>query len=952
MIVHRFGVVCRFAITLITVILLHSGIAFSQDRLLIEHYNNGQQATNEYREYEHLLEMVRERGRIQVIVRLDVQFTAEGLLDPSEVVEQRGNIRSVQESLFSAMIDMNITAVKQYRYVPYIAMEIDEKSLLYLIESPYVIEIIEDRHEAPDVFDTIGIIGGTAAWSGGYTGDGYVVVILDTGVDLDHPFFEGRIVNEACFSTNSPAQDIESLCPNGEDEDFGEGAGDKCDLPISSCEHGTHVAGIAAGKGTDFSGVAHDADIITIQVFRQFNDPAVCAPADPPCVRTSASDQISAFEWIYDIRNDYNIVSFNMSFSGGQHFSPCDNDPRKPAIDNLRSVNIAAIGSSGNQAYTNALRAPACISTVISVGSTTKTDEVSSFSNSAHFLDLLAPGSLVYSAIPDGGFSTKSGTSMAAPHVSGAWAVVRQHNPEASVTDVLELLSGNGIPILDTRNNITKPRIYIGPAVGMSPDLALSPASFSESMDENEISTHTLTISNTGTAELEFNISWMDEAVMTSSAQSHHRTTSRNSGIIYQTDDRLPAEPADDINGTTDRKSELTVSGDIIPPTDRVRQRFDMYEILFDNGPLVNSPGTGPGGADESVLQNSSLGMSTLGFNISPGFRIADDFEVTDPEGWTIHGFAVYAYQTDSPLPPVSTIAAVNYRLWDGPPGEPGSNLLFGDITRNRLFDSEWADIFRVSETAKNQRRPVMKNTLAAGLHLMPGTYWLDWQVLGSIASGPWGPPVTIDGETTTGDALHYIPGDNEWNPRLDSGTLTPQGMPLLALGTIGEDWLNISAFTGTVLPGGSHELEITFNSTGLSDGFYFAEILVQSTDQYKPEVIVPVELTVGVPARVDGSGDVPDSYSLMQNYPNPFNPSTAIRYGLPERSSVKLEIYNTLGQRVATLVNAELEAGYHDVEWQSGNIASGMYFYRLEALSAENPSNRFIEVKSMVLLK
>lgn len=105
--------------------------------------------------------------------------------------------------------------------------------------------------------------------------------------------------------------------------------------------------------------------------------------------------------------------------------------------------------------------------------------------------------------------------------------------------------------------------------------------------------------------------------------------------------------------------------------------------------------------------------------------------------------------------------------------------------------------------------------------------------------------------------------------------------------------------------------------------------------------------LVVGV-----GGTEIPEVYSLMQNYPNPFNPSTVIRYGLPERSTVKLEIYNTLGQRVATLVNTELEAGYHDAEWYPGHAASGMYIYRLEAIPVDNRSERFIEVKRMILLK
>ncbi len=97
--------------------------------------------------------------------------------------------------------------------------------------------------------------------------------------------------------------------------------------------------------------------------------------------------------------------------------------------------------------------------------------------------------------------------------------------------------------------------------------------------------------------------------------------------------------------------------------------------------------------------------------------------------------------------------------------------------------------------------------------------------------------------------------------------------------------------------------------------------------------------------------GSVPQAFALLQNYPNPFNPSTTIRYGLPSQSKVRLIITNTLGQEVVVLTNGEKEAGYHEVEWQA-NVASGLYFYRIDAASTSDPNNRFIQVKKMLLLK
>ena len=88
-----------------------------------------------------------------------------------------------------------------------------------------------------------------------------------------------------------------------------------------------------------------------------------------------------------------------------------------------------------------------------------------------------------------------------------------------------------------------------------------------------------------------------------------------------------------------------------------------------------------------------------------------------------------------------------------------------------------------------------------------------------------------------------------------------------------------------------------------------------------------------------------PRSIFLRQNYPNPFNPSTTIRYGLPSRSHVTLTVFNTLGQQVATLVEGEQEAGYHEEVFNASGLASGVYLYRLTAGS-------FVEVRKLLLIR
>src|SRR5690606_12877480 len=95
----------------------------------------------------------------------------------------------------------------------------------------------------------------------------------------------------------------------------------------------------------------------------------------------------------------------------------------------------------------------------------------------------------------------------------------------------------------------------------------------------------------------------------------------------------------------------------------------------------------------------------------------------------------------------------------------------------------------------------------------------------------------------------------------------------------------------------------------------------------------VTVDLTVVVaPFISTEDGAVPTAFSLSQNYPNPFASRTVIEYGLPEASHVKVEVFDASGRHVATLVDAEQGAGYHEVEWDTRGQAAGVYLYRIQA--------------------
>lgn len=310
-----------------------------------------------------------------------------------------------------------------YRSIPAVAARLSPEEFNMLQDDPRVAAIIPDTQRKLLLTDTLAIIKATEAHltqldSTNLTGIGQSICIIDTGIDYSHPAFAGKILESYNFITNTA---------NASDDNG----------------HGTHVAGIAVGNGS-VMGVAPGAGLVIAKV----------CDSEGTCFD---SDILAGIEFCNNRSSTWNISVISASLGGGGPYTAanCSLDAGyallEPALEEAASLGILPVFASGNDHYTTGISYPACSPQVISVGSTTKADTISAFSNRGDRLDIYAPGQSIISAAPGGGTATASGTSMATPHIAGMLAILQQHelayNRSLNRSAAVEVLQDTGTPV-------------------------------------------------------------------------------------------------------------------------------------------------------------------------------------------------------------------------------------------------------------------------------------------------------------------------------------------------------------------------------------------------------------------------------------------------------------------------------------------------------------------------
>lgn len=434
-----------------------------------------------------------------VIVRLKdaAPVTSMGL---GAKATQQAAIKDAAASL-SASGSGYIQQTRTFENLPFVVYQVDAAGEASLRSSPQVAGMEDDKIMSTLVQTAVQTVGSQAdgTFTDGamsYSGNGYAVAVIDTGVDKNHPALSGKVIAEACFGVNQVYINVEysSLCPGSATQSTAAGSGQDCTL--AGCGHGTKVAGAATmlasngdmdGDGIPdmISGVANDASIIAVQIASKMQEiagqPDICgdgASTVSACARPVTSSYLAAIDYIATLAASKPIAATNLSIGTPSEIASTDAECNafsktsafNTAANVLKSHNIAMVVATGNSGDTagneNKIMSPACSSSAIAVSATNiNGTAIASYANNGSLTDLLAPGGdwdgtndwseMLLPVNGTTGYGYGQGTSFAAPMVAGAYATLRSKSPNATVDQLTQVLQSTGTDVTDSRAGYT-----------------------------------------------------------------------------------------------------------------------------------------------------------------------------------------------------------------------------------------------------------------------------------------------------------------------------------------------------------------------------------------------------------------------------------------------------------------------------------------------------------------
>ncbi len=431
-----------------------------------------------------------ERGHMtRVLIELDPDAVAgAGVFARLASPARRSVLSELRATLNTALRGRGVLEGPDLAALPYAAARVSAEAAAAIAAYPWVKMIGTDPGGRALLREAVPLIGADLLFAQGFRGAAGTVAVLDSGYDSQHPDLAGGLLDEHCFclGTRTPTCPFSfraqcPCCPNGDTEQGGEGSAK------DGFGHGSHISGIVTSDGIVAPrGVAPEAGIVAVKVL------------DDNGRFVSTAFLVAALDWVRTQHPEVDVVNMSLRTGGGDSSGPCDNSGVaarlfRDAVAQLRAAGILVVAASGNGGSKSKISFPACLSKVLSVAavwdsstlnlssgsarSSPVVDEITWFSDTNAFTDILAPGAVIDSVGLGGGVAAMLGTSQAAGVVSACIALLRSIDPQASPAEIESALKASPVRIAREQGGYEIPRLDCAHAAALLlPPTTLAPS--------------------------------------------------------------------------------------------------------------------------------------------------------------------------------------------------------------------------------------------------------------------------------------------------------------------------------------------------------------------------------------------------------------------------------------------------------------------------------------------
>lgn len=777
-------------------------------------------------------------------------------------------------------------------------------------------------------------------------GDTNVVIgIVDSGSDLDHPDLAANIKYNWADPINNIDDDNNGYIDDFKGWDFFYGDNDP-NIMGTGNTHGSHVSGDASqvtDNNTHGGGVGYK---VKLKISKH------CDDVSPEGYLYNTNDGL-----VYCYQNGCKVI--NCSFGSGSGSSYTQN-----IVDAAWANGTIICASAGNDGV-EVLRFPAAYNHVVCVASSNSSDIKSGYSNYHDTVDVTAPGESILSTVYNNTYALFSGTSMSSPITAGTVALIKSKYPSWSPAQVVDRLKLGVDSIYNLNPNfigkLGTGRINAFKCVSDLPIIYVNSVTHNDSLYGNNDKVYD--VNEKISLMINYKNTWMTGNNVSLRLTTTDPDVEITKDSVYVGLTGSYKSYSTTINNTFEVKAKSTCAFDksvtfklSYSSTAYTDNNGNTFTVKFRQGWVTHTVNnlklslTKDGAIGKKPTPYGSgmfIGNGTVNQIFEGGLMIGtSDTKVSDDCRW---GSAGSGSDTD-----FTSINAYTLQTPGVLSAQDGSGL-FNDngAGANKVGVEVKANSYAFT-TSGNENYIILKyrikNTSGANISNLYAGVYMFFQPNGSNTGNI--------SKLDAANKIAYSYNVSNPNPYLGISILSNntaafrgmQGIEVLNGFTTQEKWTALSSgIFDTITVGGLNCFVVSAGPVNINnnDSVTIGFAVLKGNDLADLQAVNnnaknKYASLIGVQKI---AAEIPEKYDISQNYPNPFNPTTKIKFSLPKNEYVSIQLYDIRGREAGAILNGKMDAGTYEIEYNAGNLSSGVYFYKITAGSYNN-------VKKMVVLK